>query len=120
MALNTAFNKVAKTIFKVFKSLAVSGSYVSVSRDFEGTEVENAVLPIDLIRDTFAERDTQFLSFYNQIQPTDLKGLVRGEQLTGVGLSTEDKVRAGTDEYHVIAWDTDPATAVYTLLLRKT
>jgi hypothetical protein len=137
MSLKTTFHKAGKIIFKVFKSLLHKGHYISVSRGFDGDETEATPAPIDIIIDTFAERDTQFLSFYNQIQPTDVKGLVRGEQLSGVELSTEDKVRVGTTaedypvydeetgkwsgkEYHVIAWNTDPAEAVYTLLLRMT
>jgi len=123
MSLNTTFQKAAVTVFKVFKSLVYKAQYTVVKKD--GFDVDTSTShPIDLIVDTFAERDVQFLSFSNLIQPTDVKGLVRGKQLRDNGitsLSTRDViVRDDTITYAIIAYKTDPAEALYILLLRKT
>jgi hypothetical protein len=123
MALNTTFQKAAKTVFKVFSSLIVPVDYVVIVKD--GFDVDTrTVYGVDMIIDSFAERDVQFLSFSNLIQPTDVKGLVRGQQMRDLGLSelgTNDVVvrKDNSVEYSVIAYNTDPAEALYTLLLRK-
>ncbi len=123
MSLHTTFQKAAKTVFKVFKSLIFKVQYVVVLKD--GFDVNTRTNhPVDMIVDTFAERDVQFLSFSNLIQPTDVKGLVRGQNLRDQGiatLSTSDViVRDDNDvEYAIIAYNTDPAEALYILLLRK-
>lgn len=117
MALYDIFHNAADTIFNVFKSLTHQAVYVSKFED--GFDVVTTTeLDIDIIIDTFSERDVQFLSFSQLIQPTDVKGLVRGKQLTSIELSTNDLVRVDGTEYTVVAYSTDPATAVYTLLLR--
>ena len=115
------FHKGAETIFKVFANIAHSATYVSVTNktDFEGETPVETPTSIDLIMDTFSERDTQFLSFSTLLQPTDIKGLVRGRQLSGVVMGTEDKVLVNDETYHVIAYSTDPAGAVYTIALRR-
>jgi len=75
--------------------------------------------PIKIILDNFAERDVQFLSFSNLIQPTDVKGLVRGEDLVDISVSTQDTVTIGTETYAIIAHNTDPAKALFTFLMRN-
>jgi hypothetical protein len=118
MSLKNVFIRSARTVFKVFASLTHPAVYVS----YTDTGFEDPIIreyPIDMIMDTFSERDVQFLSFSALIQPTDIKGLVRGEQLLNVEVATTDKVRVDTVDYHVIAYSTDPARAVFTLLLRN-
>ncbi len=122
MSLHTTFQKAAKTVFKVFKSLIVKVTYVVVVKDGFGTDTRTEY-SVDMIIDTFAERDVQFLSFSNLLQPTDVKGMIRGQNLRDVGvlsLGTEDIViRDDTGvEYSIIAYNTDPAEALYILLLR--
>lgn len=115
------FHNAANTIFKVFAELAHSATYVSVTNkdDFEGSTPTEVPTTIDVIIETLAERDTQFLSFSNLLQPTDVKGLVKGRQLASTVMGTEDKVLIADVTYHVVAYTTDPAEAVYTLYLRK-
>lgn len=122
MSLNKTFQKAARTIFKVFKSLIFKVEYaVAVNAGFDSSNFKN--YPVDMIIDSYAERDVQFLSFSNLIQPTDVKGLVRGEQLRGHGIlkvTTLDKIVKNEDTtYAIIAYDVDAAEALYTLLLRK-
>jgi len=122
MSLKDTFLKAANVIFNVFESLTHAVNYVVVIKD--GFDVDTREeYPVDMIIDNFAERDVQFLSFSNLIQPTDVKGLIRGQQLRDLGvleLSTQDKVvRIDTSrEFAIIAYSTDPAEALYTLLLR--
>lgn len=114
------FHKGAETIFKVFAEIAHSATYVTVAyNDFEGESPVETSTTIEVIMDTFSERDVQFLSFSALLQPTDIKGLVRGTQLSGVEMGTNDKVVIDSVDYHVIAYSTDPAGAVYTLALRR-
>lgn len=118
MALDQVFKNAVKTIFEVFSSLIHKAEYKVITDDGFAAPTET-IVPVDLILDTFAERDVQFLSFSALIQPTDAKGLVRGEDLLGVEVSTSDLVVIGNDTYSIIAFNTDPAKAMYTLLLRN-
>lgn len=118
MALDQVFKDAAKTIFEVFSSLIYKATYKVIVDDGFETPTETTT-PVDLILDSFAERDVQFLSFSALIQPTDVKGLVRGEQLSGIEVSTSDLVVIGGVVYSIIAFSTDPAKALYTLLLRN-
>ena len=123
MSLKTTFINAAKTIFTVFSSLIVKVNYVVVVQDGFDVDTENEYA-VDMIIDTFAERDVQFLSFSALVQPTDVKGLILGQDLRDKGvhkLSTSDlivRIDDGT-EYSIIAYNTDPAEALYTLLLRN-
>ena len=120
MSLKDTFLDAAETIFSVFDSLTHASVYVHKTgagwEDEAPTEVN---YPIDLILENFSQRDVQFLSFSELLQPTDLKGLVKGSQLPDE-LTTTDTVQitATGKKYTVIAWNTDPAGAVFTLLLR--
>ena len=122
MSLKNTFNKAADTVFKVFKSLIVKVNYIIVTDDgFDAVSTD--INAVDMIIDSFSERDVQFLSFSALIQPTDVKGLVRGQQLRDEGVavySTTDLVQRVDNEveYSVIAYSTDPAEALYTFLLR--
>ena len=118
MSLKTAFNKYAKTVFKVFESVVLQATYVKVTDSgFEPRTTQE--IPVDIILDSFSERDVQFLSFSTLIQPTDVKGLVRGEQLTGIEVATVDMIVIDSVNYHIIHYSVDPANAIYTLLLRR-
>ena len=100
----------------------VKADYVDNEKDGFDVNKETSY-QVDVIIDNFAERDVQFLSFSNLIQPTDVKGLVRGKQLLDQGLafpSTQDVIRVSDGrEFAIIAHATDPARALYTFLLRK-
>ena len=120
MGLDTVFKNAATTIFDVFKDISYTANYVQKRDDGFGTVTETTH-EVTAILDSFAERDVQFLSFSRLIQPTDTKGMIKGEQLQ-FELSTKDELYIDdTDEtYSIIAFSTDPAKAVWTLLLRRT
>lgn len=122
MSIKTTIDKGVNTIFKVLRSLVHPATYVAVVKDgfSDNSETEYSV---GVIIDSFSERDVQFLSFSDLIQPQDMKGLVRGAELP-VSPSSKDYINVTdtsifTGKHKVIAWNTDPATALYTLLLRR-
>ncbi len=122
MAIDAVIKKGVNTIFKVLKSLVHSATFTAVSDDGFGT-ITTVPYSIDIIIDSFSERDVQFLSFSEYIQPQDVKGMIKGEQIP-IFPSSKDYIEvAGTGifsgKFSVIACTTDPAAAVYTVLLRR-
>jgi len=121
MALIDVFKGAAATAFQVFDSLTVDVNYVNVTEvkweDEPGTET---LYPAKMIKENFTQKDMYSLSFSSLIQPTDIKGLIQGVDMPATP-TTQDLVRvtASGQEFHVIAWETDPANALYTLLLRE-
>jgi hypothetical protein len=122
MSIKTTIDKGVSTIFKVLKSLIHSATYTAVSSDGFSTAT-TVDYDISVIIDRFSERDVKFLSFSEFIQPQDLKGLVKGTDLAISPSSkdyvtiTDSSIYAG--KYKVIAWDTDPATALFVMALRS-
>lgn len=122
MALVNTFEKVTGTIFKVFSSLAKDANYVQITNSGWSEDISpvETLYPISVIFDTFSQRDVQSLPFSKLLQPTDIKGLVPGSSVPPI-ISTEDRIRIveNSSEYHIVAWVTDPAKALYTFLLRE-
>jgi len=122
MSLKDTFNDVADTIFEIFSSLIVQATYISVYSDGFDTDERTEYQNISMIEDTFSEKDVRYLPFYSLIQPTDIKGLIKGRELRDRGIveySTNDIIRVGDIDYSIVAYATDPAKALYTFLLRK-
>lgn len=122
MSIKNTIQKGVNTIFKVLKSIVYPAVYTDTSDD--GFSVAVTVThTVDVIIDSFSERDVQFLSFSELIQPQDVKGLIRGSQLpvfpTTTGTLTVTSTDAVNGKYSVIAATTDAATALYTVLLRR-
>lgn len=121
MSLKDVFHQGASTVFTVFKSLLHSVSYVVVTDDGFNPIVRQHH-PMKAIVDSFTAKDVQTLAFAELIQPTDVKGLILGSSLKGISVSTKDylvDLDEGNKEYAVVALSTDPAKAVFTLLLRS-
>lgn len=119
MSLAQTFHKAARTVFKVFKSLIHKVEFVRVTNDGFDEETETKY-PVDMIVSSFEAKDVELLSFNNLIQPTDVKGMFRGEQLKDFTPATTDVVVDGEVTYSVVATQTDPAKALWILLLRNT
>ncbi len=116
MSLRDTFHTAAATAFTVFASLVKSGMYTHVVDDgFSRTETE---VPVNIIISSFDQTDIQKVSFAALIQPTDIQGLIKGSDLT-LPLSSEGKMTVDSIEYGVVAHQTDPAEALYIVLLRK-
>ena len=122
MSIKTTIDKGVRTIFKVLKSLVHPAEYISVSSDGFSSNTETSVT-VSVIIDSFSEKDVQFLSFSEFIQPQDMKGLMKGTDLQISPSSkdylnvTDSSIYAG--KYRIVAWSTDPAVALYILLLRR-
>jgi|JFJP01.1.fsa_nt_gi hypothetical protein len=122
MGLKKVFTAGVNTAFKVLKDLVYSATYTTVQDDGFSTATTTDY-QVDVIIDSFSERDVQFLSFSELIQPQDVKGLLKGAQLP-VFPSSRDLLLvtsndAANGQYRVIASTTDPAFALYTILLRR-
>ena len=118
MGLQSVFTKGVRTVFSVLSD-AVHTATLQVNNDDGWGNITPATYSIRVIIDRFTQEDVDYTSFYDLIQPTDTKGLVPGEDIT-VDLKTDQQVIVGSDTFNIVAWETDPMKAMYTLLLRKT
>lgn len=118
MALKKVFVKAAATVFKVFKDAIKTGTLVIVNDNGFDDSTESPYT-VRVIQTKFTKEDIEHSSFYELVQPTDVKGLVLGEELpTGVDMKTVDLLRIGEVEYSIVEYETDPYGVLYTLLLR--
>ena len=126
MELSTVFHQGAKTAFTVFKSLQKDGTYI-VNPSEAGWEdsddpVEHdfKIIPVSLSEGSL--RDTRF---YTEIQPTDTVIMILGADVIAKSLRirTSDSFsivyKTYTQLYEIKNFDTDPAEAIYMLLLRE-
>lgn len=117
MGLRRVFRKAASTIFKVFYDLQISGTYTDVvDNGFDLVSTE--IYPIIVIKDKFTKEDLKNLSFSKYIQPTDVKGLVEGVSVS-FSLEIGNTITLDSQIYTIVALETDPAEALWILLLRK-
>jgi len=123
MGLESKFIKAANLAFKIFKEAVHPAVYYSIlETGFLETDTN---YPITIIEESFSQNDIHTLSFSEHIQPTDVKGIVRGAEISSAINSQSDKIvitrkDASEHSYTVIAFDTDPLRVLYTFLLRKT
>lgn len=116
MSLKDTFVNAAEIAFKVFASLVKPGVYTYIfDTGFDKTETS---IDVDVIVSSFSQKDIQNVSFKALIQPTDLQGLVKGSDLT-LPVTTEGVMVVDDVAYGIVAFQTDPADALYILLLRK-
>lgn len=126
MSLRDTFLKAADTVFKVFRSIVHSAVYVQVTEstwaDVPPTEVDHDV---NVIIGSFGQDDIRTLSFSSFLQPTDMKGMIKGVELPRP-ITTRDLLRIPANdifpaarEFSVVAWDTDPAEALFIFALRE-
>ena len=120
MALYDVFHKAADTIFKVFKSLQHIVQFVQVNDDGWGNTTTVTRDNIELIIDSFTLEDIQTLPFGEDIQPTDMKGLVKGKQLLDLVMKVDDVfIDENKAKWNIVGFTTDPASALYIFLLRS-
>jgi len=116
MGLKTTFDNGVKTAFKVFKEAVKSANCVVVI-DNGFDEKSESLSPTRVILDKFSQDDKDALTFTDLIQSTDTKGLVPGKELT-VDISTVKILDVEGRRFNIVAFETDPYGALYTLLLR--
>lgn len=126
MSLYDVFHSAANTVFTVFKSLIVSGEYVqNISTGWEDVAPVPNTYPVDIILGAVSKEDMRQSRLYGLIQPTDVLALVKGSQIVFEIKTGNDTVKITHKSsqivtYSVEGFDTDPAGAVYTVLLRNT
>lgn len=118
MGLQKVFTKGVNTVFNVLNEAVHEGQYIAQTDDGWGNTSE-ASYPVRVILDQFKQEDVEFTSFYELIQPTDTKGLIPGEDIT-VAMKTSNIVQIGERTFTIVAFETDPMQAMFTLLLRDT
>ena len=118
MGLKNVFLSAVNSIFSVLNDAVQQGQYIVVT-DNGFDDVTETPYDVRVILDNFTQKDVEYTSFYDLIQPTDVKGLVPGEDIP-VSVNTSDRLRVGDRDFAIVAFETDPMNALFTLLLRDT
>ncbi len=118
MGLKKAFTDGVEAVFNALKDAVKSGQYTVIEDDGWG-ESNTTTTPVRVIFDQFKQEDVEFSSFYDLIQPTDVKGLIPGKDLPTV-VKTSHTLLIGERTFTIVAFDTDAFGALYTMLLRDT
>lgn len=120
VGLRAVVFKAVETTFKVFEDAVKAGSYIVETDDGWDDASENSI-DVRVILDQFKQEDIEYTSFYDLIQPTDTKGLIPGVDLT-LKVNSSNFVEVpdgdGVRRFTVVAFETDPFGALYTMLLR--
>jgi len=119
MGLRDTFLSGLETIFSVLNDAVKTGTY-TIETDDGFSDVNTITADsVRCIFENFAEKDVHDLSFYELVQPKDIKGLMPFVDLVNCDITTQAYIVFGTDKYMVEAHDLDPMDVVFTLLLRK-
>lgn len=118
MSLRNIFLSGVETCFSVFNEAVKTGTF-SVVTDDGFTTSSTVSDTIRCIFEEFKEKDVHTLSFSELIQPKDIKGLLPFVDLVNCEMSTQGDITFGSDKYIIVAYDVDPMSVLYTLLLRK-
>lgn len=108
-----------ETSFSIFKEAVKTGTLtIEIDDGFTDTPVSISD-SIRCIFEQFTKKDVETLSFSDLIQPTDVKALLPFVDVINCTISTKGKILLGADEYTLVAYELDPMSVLYTLLLRK-
>jgi len=118
MSLRNIFLSGVETCFSIFNETVKTGTF-SVKTDDGFNTTTTLSDSIRCIFEEFTENDVQKLSFSELIQPKDIKGLLPFIDMTNCEMSTKGDITFTGDKYAVVAYDVDPMSVIYTLLLRK-
>jgi len=116
MGIKQAFINGINQLFSVLNEAVKSGNYTVIVDDGFNPKTET-LYPARVILDNFTQEDVESLPFGKLIQPTHTKGMVPGEDLT-VPLNTSNYFSVEGRKFAIVAFNTDPLEAMYTLLLR--
>ena len=127
MSLNDVFQSAADTIFKIFDSLTKPGYYVVREGTGWGEEDEepDPAHSMKVIVNGLTQEQVRNTKFFTQIQPLDTIIMVKGADIrtNDIVVKNSDvfKVVFGSDTkaFDIIDHETDPAEAVYLMLLRE-
>lgn len=122
--ISSILHAAVEATFKAFNEAVHSANYdASLDNGFDDA-LENTV-PARLIMDKFSQEDIRLLSYSDDIQPSDIKGLIPGIDLRTVNVASGNTVTVTNqvtnlpEKYSVVAFDTDAYKALYIILLRS-
>ncbi len=118
-SLRKIFLKGVERLFNVFNEAVKTGTY---TLDFDNgfDDITSQTDEVRCIFEKFTEKDVELLTFSKLIQPTDIKGLMPAVDIVNVSeVNSQGNIVFTNDKYEVVAFDLDPLSVIYTLLLRK-
>lgn len=126
MGLNDVFISAVDTVFSVLSDFVVTAQYI-VPPDSSGWSDTEVLSTYELktILNGMSQNDLRSTKFFAQIAPTDTVAMVKGSEIksNGVRVRASDTmivpVNSIDTTFEVIAYDTDPAFALYMILLRE-
>lgn len=130
MSLYDVFHKAAGVAFNVFSSLMKDAEYISrLQGSGWGDDAPNPRFPMKVIVNGLTQEQVRNTKFFAQMNPRDTIIMVKGVDIIGnnITVSTSDKfsVNLGTvevpimREFYIIDHETDPASALFLILLRE-
>lgn len=117
MALKEVFRSATEVAFNTFKDAVVPSEYVQIE-DSGFSDKEEVRVPCRAIFTVWGQEDTSS-KLYEQVQPTDVKILIPGVDLSSITFRNSNIIDTGLEQYTIIDSETDPYTALYTILGRK-
>lgn len=126
MGLADVFTAAVETAFTVFADFVKSGAYI-VEPDESGWTTSDVAVEceMDVIVNGLTQKDAQNTKFYAQIRETDTIVMVKGTDISknNIRVRNSDSFKVihktYTQLYEIVAHDTDPAEALYLILLRE-
>lgn len=126
MSLQDVFQNVAVIAFNVFSSLVRKGRYIVTPTESGWGDADTpSTYEMDVIENGLSQDQKANTKFYSQIQPTDNIIMVKGVDIIGNGIEVKNAdefeidSRFGTKKFVIIDHETDPAEALFTILLRE-
>jgi len=126
MGLKNVFISAVDTAFTVFVDLIKPGRYI-INQEGNGfdDELESEEYNMEVIVNGLSQSDLRNSKFFAQIQPEDTVVMVKGKDIASNSIrvrnsdSFEIDFSSYTGSFVIIDHDTDPAEALFLLLLRE-
>jgi len=126
MSLNTVFSGAVDTIFTVFKDLVKQGNYLRLPAEsgWEDSEVPTSY-DISVIVNGLSQKEISNTKFYAHMNPTDTVIMVKGSEIAAheLRIRSSDLIQivfsTYTGLFEIIDHETDPAEALFLILVRE-
>jgi len=126
MGLDTLFEEAVETAFTIFADFIKSGKYIVTPLESGwGDSIVTPDYPMDVIVNGLSQKNIKNSAFIAQIRPTDTIIMIKGIDIK----NSVKKVKNGDkfsvyiggewEIFEIITHDTDPAEALFLVLLRK-
>lgn len=130
MSILQEFRDIPEVVFDVFEELIIPSNHIIPAKKTGWSDdvTESVVTELDIIPASFKKEEIDDLSFRNEVQPTDVIVMIKGNEVASKGVifrssHSFELFENGRDNepetFSVIASDTDPAKALYLVLLRR-